>query len=158
MWYQKLFRLRPFSYFLSSYTRLRERVRGKRQGREERGLKSQPLQKFALCYFFPRRAWLWGKKDDHSWSRNSSYPSCFRHEKINKPSEGKRALKNDGLVRRVLFLFYIFELVPLRELKPKKAAIRVTRHLSSRKQSNKNRNYCLTLQKSFVIRRFSKRL
>ena len=58
MWYQKLFRLPAFSYFLSSYTRSKARVRGKRQSREERGLKPQSLQKFALFNFFPRRAWL----------------------------------------------------------------------------------------------------
>ena len=105
MWNQKLLRLREFSYSLSNYTRLRARVRGKRQTREERGLKPRSLEKFALFYFFPRRAWLWGKKDDHSRSRNSSYPTCFRYGKINKPSEGKRALKNDRLARRVFFLF-----------------------------------------------------
>jgi len=77
-------------------------VGSKRQSREERGLKPQSLKKFALFYFFPRRAWLSGRKDDHSWSRNSS----FRHEKIIKPSEGKRALKNDGLACCVFFFLF----------------------------------------------------
>ena len=113
MWYQKLFRLRAFSYFLSSYSRLRARVRGKRQSREEPGLKPQSLQKFALFYFFPRRRGptfflraVVGSEERKTTTRGLEILHSAMKKLIN-PLRGKAHLKMTGLL--VVFFSFSFK-------------------------------------------------